>query len=276
MTEEEYTHQLGYPKYFNYKNFMEIIDQMIISDEPLAALKMLDLLPAWYRWHMRDETQKLKDLINRKIFTLTQYVNQDSELYENSIQHEKTLHGDDFTIETMIDLPFCYPRGPEMVNLVQHYNKRKGLTPWICELAPSNYWLPYGLNAKDLCFTYTGQSIHRVAKDNHKVRIPEWVDKKPENVPTIFCCFETLEHLKDPNDIYYEYLALGVEFDHIMLSTPCGTLMGGHENWREEGIQHLRTFTPEEFSDIARRWFPKYDLELVLSDMMVLKLKKKI
>ena len=261
---------VGRPKYFDPDHYCDAIEQMLTADEVITALKMFDQAPAFYRERPTERMQTLKREILQHAWNVSSYAKDPAETYETSLAWEKKMNpGQIEDLGDMIDIPFCYPRGPLMVEEVKRLNE-EGKSPHIWEMGPANFWLPYGLKKKGLHFSYYADTLQPDSLKEAKTRLQNhWADKADPDQVQIFCCFETLEHLWQPEDILHQYHRYGASADIIMMSTPLGTLLGGVPDWHRD-IGHLRTFTPQEFLDIANRLFPGYKWEIYPSAMMTI------
>jgi hypothetical protein len=97
-----------------------------------------------------------------------------------------------------------------------------------------------------------------------------WSSKPEPKQRKVFICFEMLEHLARPEEIFHHYVKAGGDFDTILLSTPMYTYGGGMPNWYECDLGHLRTYTPREFLDYAKKHWPFHKWELQTGPVMCL------
>lgn len=266
------TEHLGKPKHFDPDHYLDSVEQMIAADEIIFALKMLDNMPGFYRMNPYPRAVQLKKDLYKNILSITSYSEDDYEGYENSLRHQSKLNpGYDWEklgLGAMVDIPFTYPRSEITIQLIKKLND-EGNVPHIYEMGPSNYYLPYGLKAKGLKFTYRADSINKKAYLDHKERLSDvWQDHAKENQKQVFVCFETIEHLWNEKDILHQYHKYQADADHILISTPCGTLIGGVADYKRD-LGHLRTFTPNELLEICRKFWPNYDWSFCLNHMMV-------
>lgn len=257
---------IGKPKHFCPDHYCDSIEQMMAADEVILALQMLNNPPGFYR---QSPTQRMIDLkrdIYKHTWSMTNYAQDEDECYDRSLELQRKYNpGHKFDdLGNMIDIPFCFPRGPLMVDTVKAYNDQ-GLVPFIWEMGPANFWLPHGLIKKGLKFKYFATSLNKKALEDNKERLKDvWQDKPDKsdnpnfNQPEIFVCFEVIEHLWNLNDILHQYQIYGANAETILLSTPLNTLLGGVPEWKRD-IGHLRTFTSKELALIAESMFPGYD-----------------
>jgi hypothetical protein len=149
------------------------------------------------------------------------------------------------------------PHGHVLLRKVQELND-KGTTPHIEELAPGNYWVPLGLKAKGMTFTYYAQSLNQGMQEQAEFALRDQWHKKPKPGCKIFACFEMLEHMTNPMDIFHHYIKRGGDMDYIFLSTPMYTFGGGMGDWHVKDLGHIRTYTPKEFGEYAITYWPKH------------------
>ena len=263
---------IGRPKHFNPDNYCDIIEQMLAADEVLNALKMFDLAPSYYRANPTPRMLELKKQIYQHTWNITNYVEDDSECYDKSLEYQKSVNPsfDWPDLGTMIDIPFCYPRGPLILESVIKLNEQ-GITPFIWEMGPANFWLPHGLIKKGCKFNYYAQTLNKKALEDHKSRLQSvWKDRPEEQQYQIFICFETLEHLQNEYDILHQYHLYGANADEIYISTPMNTLLGGVADWKRE-LGHLRTFSGQDLYNICERLWPNYNWKWTPHFMQVMK-----
>lgn len=270
------------PKHFDIDHYLDSVEQMVCADEVITALEMLKKVPGYYRDYPVPRQLSLEKEILAHTWTVIDYAQDPDEMEDPIVEMQKKLYPDrDIKdLGDLIDIPFFLIRGQHVINWVKEQNDL-GLTPHIFELSPASFWLPYGLVKKGLKFTYQAQSLQRSSWNHHKQSLTNigiwknYEDLEPQctntevKTRTLFCCFETLEHLWREDDIYHEYCKLKYEPDCIMMSTPKHTLFGGEKDWRRE-IGHLRTYTPHEFATIAVKWFPQKKFTFFDGPMMSL------
>lgn len=264
----------GRPKHFDVDKFVETVEMFVNSDEVIIGLKMLEQLPGYYRDNMPKQIIDLKKNILNKIVTVRDYINYDGETYDKANEWEIKLHGKENLPEGLHDfyrMYFCFPRSPITIDTIKKYNE-SDFIPHVVELGPSNYWLPYGLAKEGLKFTYEPITINQTAEKDHLPRISQYQKGAADHQPVIFVCFETIEHLWHPDDIYHYYARQGIDASVILMSTPKYTLLGGDDRKMERpNIEHLRTYTPTELLGFAQRHFQGYSWEYYDAEMMVIK-----
>lgn len=258
--------QVGKPKYFNVDLYLAAVEEMLNADELERALWMLDNLPGYYRDNVPQTVIVMKKRIYRQLMDVHDYL---SDKHESG---EKRDH--DIPVEDLIDREFCWPRGPIVEYRVNEYNLG-GEIPLIVELAPADYWLPKGLAKKGKNFFYHGVSINKKAEERAKDELLGYWTKQTETAK-IFCCFETIEHLWNPDDIFHTFTRLNLDPEYIFLSTPKYTCFGGVPNWHERTLGHLRTYTPGEFLSFAKKHWPNYEWTYQDAPLMVIQGKKRL
>lgn len=259
----EFNPTSGMPKYFSQDHYLNMIEQYIMCDEIERALWLIDNPPAYFRDHPIPEAQKIRDQIYKQLMSLEEYCND---------KEEKASEAKSFTddmINELINSQHCYPRGPIMCELVKKFND-EGKIPHIIEMSPANYWLPRGLKAKDLKFTYKPLTINKDALTEAKTLLHDVMIEPDPKQPKVFVCFETIEHLWNEDDIYHFYVKQGVDADIVAFSTPCYTLFGGLPNWHSRELGHVRAYTPSEFIRWANKNWPNRQWQLQKHHMMVL------
>lgn len=227
----------GKPNTFDVKKYLEVVDQLVLADEVAFAIEMLKNVPAYYRDYPTVEMrEKLKEL-HELTYSIWDYTRD---------KDEEKAEG----IEQKINSPFCQPRGTVIEQIVLNYNKQ-GFKPHLLELGPFDYWLPYGLKAKGLDFTYEPISMTpRLEEQNRFILGDKYIDVAKNTArPLVFICFEVIEHMWRPEDIPHlmdQKLGMNQYPDVVAISTPKYTMGGGLESLKGNKFGHLRTYTPNE------------------------------
>lgn len=205
------------------KSYLTIAEHLTATDDTERALKILELLPAKQRDSVPPKIAHLRNEIKSKIKLSHDYYNEYSECdaYNNELDH--------------------LFRGQKVLELALEY-QTKGQRVNIIEFGAGNSWLKIGLEKKGILFNYASD-----------LKNPEVNGYDPE-LPTIFVAFEVIEHLHSP-EIIADFAAR-FSPDHVFLSTPTYTFGEGQPSWRITGIQHLRTYTPSEFTQSVIKMFP--------------------
>lgn len=252
---------IGKPKHFDVSIHIKAIDQLICADEIEFALKMMDMLPGFYRENVPLEIKQIKKELYRQIQDTIEYANDQDETYKNPYSG---------ILSEKFNSMFFFPRAAETVNVILEYNK-SSVIPHIIEFGPADYCLYDGLKSSGCDFSYQSLTINEKAKAFY----PH--EESDKGGPQIFICFETIEHLWNPDDIVHlfnKYCDLR-RVEYVLLSTPLNTLNGGMGEWRNRPLGHLRTYTSREFLDWGRKSFPGFEWTLYIAPMQFLKGKCK-
>lgn len=244
------------PLYFDLQAHIACIESLLRSDEIEMALKLCDMVPAWYRDNYPVELKEIKQTVARQIYDQIEYSNDDEEA-------ECTREFG----EAQADNGYQYPR----LNLLEKILSELH-SAWIFEIGCSHGNLPLALMKHGSNnWTYKGVGLNwRIVQ-----KVMGWVDQRWSNYPgteqtKILYCSETLEHASRTEDIVITANKECIDWDVILLSVPLGTLGGGLPNWRDRRLGHVRCFTPREFIAFADKSWPGYRWELTISPSMVL------
>lgn len=256
---------MGRPLWFDLDAFLLTVEGYITADEVSTAFYLLDNMPGWYRDNVPIECVMLRDQLHRKFFTSLEYAKDGCTIEKVVLQpHEQLkaaagLERGWLTLETVRSLK-C---------------------PWVYELGPGNYWIPFMLRAHardslgkegEFGFTYCGPSLNSGMQEDAAAELKGlWKLSPNPDRAKVFICFEMLEHLARTEEIYQHYVKAGGDFDVILLSTPKYTYGGGMPNWFESDLGHLRTYTPNEFTQFARKHWPMHDWAYYDGPVMMLK-----
>lgn len=251
----------GKPNKFNPELFCDVAEQLIESDEIERAIWMLDNMPGYYRENPYQRAIDIKKRIFKVLMSTEDYA---SDVAEHNEQEVEMIMGSFFT----------YPRYDILSALLIEYNQQ-GKKPHVFEFGPASFWLPRLLKKHNINFAYTHRTINRSASKHFQ----GWLETNPieasDNMtsePKIFVCFEVIEHLWNTLDIAHFYEKFGIIADHIFMSTPLNTLLGGHpDKWDSRELGHLRTYTKQEFLEFVFKTFPGYQWQLTPAQMMVLR-----
>lgn len=261
---------IGKPFYFDIDTWIQAIEMMICSDEIQIALKMCDeLLPGYYRDHLPKEILEIRSRLYQQLYDQFDY---------SSDHDEANFTRDEVTAQCLTS--YTFPRADILFEDIKKMNS-EGRTPWLFEISPSHGWLPIGFADRGLKFSFFGKNMNQAALEKVKAWLPEGIWREHPifihtygttvEDPKILICFEALEHMMNPHDLTQAAHKVGVEFDHIYLSTPKYTLWGGLPNWKDRRIGHVRTWTPSEFHQFAIDAFPGYKWQMFDSPSMVLR-----
>lgn len=222
------TTPIGFPVHFSIPQYLNLIEQYIASDEVEIALWLLDHPPSFYREHQPPELVKMRDDLNRSLWTPIQYAG----IYEGvKVTPEATAAH--------------WPLRAEILEgVLKTFN-----WPHLMELGPGGNWLFEGLKHKGIDFTYE----HMGLDNKHTYDIDH---KAP---PTIFVAFELIEHLHNEHEIYQNYLKFNKKADVVLISTPEHTWAGGMaEDFRTRPLGHLRCYSPDEFHSVVSKMFHEH------------------
>lgn len=250
-------YELGKPAHFDVDMYLDCVDQMVSSDEVLAAYKMLEIMPAYYREHVPERAKQLKLDLDAAVVGVSDY----------QADHTEIIGPDDVTrIADKFETLFCHPRAGLTLDLILNLNSI-GIEPHITELGPADYWLPAGLKRHRAEFSYSAATINSDSLKSAKNALKEikWSDRQ-DGQTEMFCCFETIEHMVNPEEIK----PWGIGADYILLSTPLYTMGGGMKHWRGNRLGHLRTWTPKELREFAEKLWPNYLWQIQIDFSMVL------
>ncbi len=264
---------IGRPIYFDISQCLSLAEQYVLSDEVERALWLLDNLPGYYRDHVPPEVLRLKTYIQTLLTTPLEYVTDVNHINETKALIKATKDEINKSIMDYIG------RAQVVRSLVERLNQDLK-TPHIVEMAPGSFWLPIGLAKNELKFTYFAQSLnvaHQLLAKEYLDELRVWYPKLEHGIdprtwvePTVFVCFELIEHLHNPDEIMHNYVKHNISFNHILLSTPKYTINGGNPNWQKDSLGHLRTYTPKEFYAFATKHWPSYKWSMFDHPTMIL------
>ena len=240
-TTHDYT---GAIEQFNIGPWLDAANILTAYDDPLRALKLLELLPGYYRDHKPKEVIELTNAIHRKIATPTFYA---KNIETSIIQMEEAKQCINYI-----------PRFNLLFNDLRNTCFNHGINPHILEVAPGPYVIPQALLGYNHNFTYDAVSLNPFLESKVKeVLTDKWRESAPEGSKKFFVAFEFIEHLHYEKDIAAEYHRKGYDADVIHISTPKYTYNGSIKelNWRDKDLGHLRTYTPREFYDVVSECF---------------------
>lgn len=251
---------LGRPLYFRLDLFIAVVESLICSDEIEMALKLMEMVPAWHRENYPEELTRMKKLLYQNLYDCYTYASDADEAGWTKENAEKQFTSG-----------YAFPRAEVLRDLVASHN-HVGRTPWLCEFSPSHGLLPLGLAKEGHKFNFFGKNLNHPALVKLKGWLEPgvWQEAPSVDQPTIFVFTECWEHSYREKDVYDAYMKLGVDFDHIVLSVPFGTMGHGLPNWKTRPIGHIRTYSQQEFFDLADRFFPNRKWKLIKSVSMVL------
>jgi len=250
---------------FDERYFLGCAQILVDADEPERAIHLLTKgLPAYYRDNPTPSIKAYIQYIQMALMTGNAY----ADCKDDSIFCDDTERAKQILNNTL--------RGQLVVSSIQEYNSYEK-TPHIVEMGPGEYWLPIGLKAEGLKFTYQDIAVNEFTKDKSKsITRSVWNG----TAPLIFCAQEVIEHLTNPHDLAIELMrtTYGQGANEIHISTPLYTYDGSPKpitKLKRNGLPHLRAYTPNEFYSEAIKIFgASYKWELQVSQVMSLVGKK--
>jgi len=239
---------LGRPVHFKLEDHVRAVESLIVSDEIEMALKLCDMLPAWYLedGNYPRELSEIKQTLWRNLYSAYDYANDFDEA-------NYTLEG----CYSQYDQQYFYPRANVLAAEIKSLNDQ-GMRPWVHELSPSHGAMVLGLLRDGLKFNFFGQNLNAAALLKLKGWLPEgvWRDEPDSGQQKFLVSFESLEHMWREQDIEQAAGKLGHEYDSVFLSVPLGCLGAGLENWRTRRLGHIRGYNHRQFQELAMRMFP--------------------
>lgn len=232
--------ELGRPTHFDLELALKFLQMNVDSDNVVNALKMADMLPAYYREGLHDAINLWKHNVWKRVATINDYSSGEAK----EIRKEASLQ------------EFQALRFQAVDQLVAQWNDQERI-PHIVDLGPGEYAMAIGLQAKGRRFTYKPIAITN--------KIPAQAMKHIENVfkiapdfhqPQIFCCFEMIEHLFNPDDVINYYHRENLNAEHVLISTPYGALGGGWNRAYADMIAHVQDFNQKELLGFATKHWP--------------------
>ena len=256
---------MGRPSFFDLDAFLVTVEGFITADEVDSAMWLLDNMPGWFRDNEPIECRRIRRRLLERFFTTLDYGKDGCTIAQVASQPEEQLKAG-----------AGLERGALALEAIKSYGEH---WPWIYELGPGNYWIPFMLKAWGCEFLYYAPSLNQSMQKEAAAHLPdEWMTPQKageERRPRVFICFEMLEHLARPEEIYHHYIKAGGDFDTILLSTPKYTFGGGMPNWYESDLGHLRTYTPREFLAFAQKQWPEHEWQYIDGQVMCLRGEKK-
>lgn len=238
--------ECGKLEFFDPTPWLQCADILAAGDEPLMALKLLELVPGFYRDHYPVLLQEKRAQIQAALTTPAWYV---TNYHDTKVREELAVS----TVEGTL-------RGVNILEDVKNFNIQ-GLIPHIIDLGPGEYWLPIGLQKLGCEFTYQPIGLCSEAHEKAIQIIGSRIQAKRAGRPEIFVACELIEHLHHEADIRSDCARARGNPDIIHISTPKYCFDGRAEriNWSQFGeLGHLRTYTPDEFRAAVLKMWPEY------------------
>lgn len=228
----------GKPLFFSLDTFFALVDMYISADEVETALYLLDHLPAYYRDRPPKRLLETKQDLHRQLWTPSQYKG----IYDS--------------VENASEWPY-------RAQVLEDVIKKIDAPVHIMEFGPGSMFIRNGLDKRGYAYSYEYISLD-------KSELAETT-----NGCNMFVCFETIEHLSNPFEIYQNYLKFGKTADYVLCSTPLYTYGGGMGlEWRNRPLGHLRTYTPSEFHASLSKMFIGYEWSCHMHDTITMVGKK--
>jgi len=240
---------------FKLQAFLDVINELVRADETVRALWVCDNLPGYYRDNPPPEITTLRNEITQCLATSFKYASDD-------IHADRVVNADNKFMRRQL-------RCVLLKKEVEEFNAQ-GLVPHIIDMGPGEYWLPTILKKDGLNFTYFPLGIAARAQENAKEIIGEnYRQLQTEEQPTVFAALEVIEHLWNEEEIKSNMLYMCRFADVVHISTPKYTYGFHLKDWRELGeLQHLRTYTPKEFSAVVSNMFKEYGVSIYDQQIM--------
>lgn len=248
-----------YPiKDFDHKSFIKAAEELLRSDETLMALKLLDMVPGYYRDNPIPEIHQLKREVMARLATSSFYATHVGMETEVTDEQCNAFLSSLRCKLISYDLQQC--RGGQHVEIYDH--------------GPGEYWLPLMLKKQDFVFwyhpVYVNHATHVATKHRHQDVTSELQNS---SAPKIWVACEIIEHLHDESEIRYEMERRVGLADVIHISTPLYAFNPNMDHWKNIGdLGHLRTYTPREFQTKINSIFPEYNFAYYQSQVQHIRL----
>ncbi len=241
---------------FDVDTHARAVDQLVKHDETELALRLCDMVPAYFRHRPHPKLTQLKSNILAAMMTPYAYSQNKKDM---GVGFKEGAHVLANTV-----------RGQFLHKLVDEYNTA-GRKPHIVDLGPGDFWIPTSLTGIQAAFTYQPIGLQNDAQSKAITCAPGafQYSKLDPSQPTIFVAAEIIEHLHNPQDIVTDCLRVcGGWPEQVILSTPCFNF-DYNENWNQkDGIQHLRAYTPNEFTQTLTALFPFHSFQLAVETIL--------
>lgn len=253
---ESHKRQPGETQYFDPKPFLDAANQLVMHDEIERAVHLLENLPGRYRDFVPKEVVDLRNQIIKDLMNAPDYIDNP---YDDMVSFDRGKASVNTTL-----------RGTVILQDVRKMND-EGKVPHIVDMGPGEYWLPLGLKAHAVAFTYYAFSMQPRVEAKAKELLGDIFRDVGYggDQPKLFVANEIIEHLWDEREIYQNFLKCGGDADLVYVSTPMYTFGPGAPNWRNTQLGHLRTYTPKEFSTIVTDMFRNYQFTFMNAPMQI-------
>ena len=229
--------KIGKPTHFDLEMALKVAQMIVDSDNVVGAMKFIDeCLLAYYREHSSDLIQLWKNNVWKRIATVSDYVQGESL---------------EISIESCLE-EFKATRFQILDSLVKSWNE-KGRVCHVIDMGPGPFTVARGLVANDRKFTYKPLNIGKIPEHYLKY-VESHLKEKPDfHSVEIFVCFEMIEHLFHPDDVINFYHRENINAEHVLISTPHGSLGGGWKRANADLVAHVRDWTAEELINWCRK-----------------------
>lgn len=248
--------EVGKPKCFSSKPFIDAAEILLACDDTLLALKVLDSLPAYFIDYPPPEIASLKREIMKKIATASFYASPsnyeqqagDQELYKKM---HLSLRGQ----LVLADMKIC---------------KDNNHSPRVIDVGPGEFFLPRMLKLHGYEFSYRPVYVNFPSFEFYKEHfLAETQKTHLETSPTIFVATEVIEHLHCEQELRFEMERNCGLADVVHISTPRYTYASEVMDWRTIGdLGHLRTYGPRSFYEVIAKMWPEYDITIYDSQVL--------
>lgn len=245
----EWTHE-------DFEKIAYLSEKLVMSDETELGEKILTCVPGYYRDNYPINLFNLKKDIKAHRYTISDYA---------------MNAGDDVDLKKdYVANVLALARGKAIYERLLKANAQ-GIIPHIVDFGPGDYWMAIGLNRMNLKFTYQAIGLHSNAMISAKEELEAiWMSRSIKDRENWFVAYEIIEHLPYVDEIRDHCDRIEGAVTKVFLSTPMYCFGEGNPTWRERGIPHLRTYTPQEFYHEAQRLFREYKFEFIPDPVMVL------
>lgn len=235
---------------------MDHIEFLVSQDETELALKCFDMVPAYDRDFKNKNLEHLKSQILGRILMPIDLLGDPREIPKTNEHSIHFLNGT--------------KRGVLLKTKVEEANE-KGIVPHLVDFGPGDFTFAVALHALEYKFTYFPISFNLEATTSaanilgDKFKTHDFISHN-----TWFIAYEIIEHLPQIGDMRSIFERCGLAPKKVFFSTPKYTFEAGTPNWREDGIHHLRAYTPTEFINALVHMFPNYKMHFVDDPVMCL------
>ena len=243
--------------------YLQIADNLVRHDEAEQALHLLTKgLPGYFRDNVPQAIVDMTLKIHQYLMSPDDYA---------SCSEESNLCEEGRAAQMMT----MTLRGQLLRKAVDDCNY-KNIVPLVHEIGPADFWLPLGLTKAGCKFGYTFSGFKTKASDQFNELYPS-IRHAHGNQYSIYVACEFIEHV---NQAELLNMVMSIEgYNEIHFSTPkyCFDQIPLWDTPQYKGRgQHLRTYTPKEFQNLAQDLFPDYTWEYHDGPIMSLvgKLKK--